>query len=299
MSATVFFSSASELATLTNVFKVAGTATDPTSVTLTITSPSNVVTSPTPTHGVTGTYTADITCNEDGTWQYEWVGTGTATDTEAGTWEVLAADLGKLYCPIAMLKSRLSIDSTNTAMDYELHAACFAASRWVEQYTERIFYRTLPQTRTFVPDDYYCLTLPEYCDIVTVGTLATDSAGDGSFATTWDAADYQMLPYNPSAAPEQQPYTAVQAIGGKTFPLPVYGVGRRTDTVRFSATVFGWPNVPMGVKQGAAIIATDLFALKDAPFGVEGQAEFVTQVGDNRRAMRLLDPYKRMAVLVA
>lgn len=298
MSATVFFSSSSELATLTNVFKVAGAATDPTSVALTITSPSNVVTTPTPTHGVTGTYTADITCNEDGTWQYEWVGTGTATDTEAGTWEVLDTDLGKLYCPISMLKSRLSIDSTNTAMDYELHAACFAASRWVEQYTERIFYRTLSQTRTFAPDNFYYLTLPEYCDLVSASAVAVDAAGSGTFATTWAASDYQLLPYNPAAAPEDRPYTALQAIAGMTFPLPVRGAVRRADTVQITG-IWGWPKVPMGIKQAAAIIATDLFALKDAPFGVEGQAEFTTQVGDNRRAMRLLDPYRRMAVLVA
>ena len=55
----------------------------------------------------------------------------------------------------------------------------------------------------------------------------------------------------------------------------------------------------MAVKQATAIIATDLFSLKDAPFGAEGPADFVTQVGDNRRATRLLDPYRRSAVYVA
>jgi hypothetical protein len=63
--------------------------------------------------------------------------------------------------------------------------------------------------------------------------------------------------------------------------------------------IWGWPKVPMAVKQATAIIATDLFALKDAPFGAEGQADFVTSIGDNRRATRLLEPYRRAPVLVA
>lgn len=298
MSASVFFNSSSELATLANVFEVNGTPTDPSSVTLTVTSPSNVVTTPTPTHSGTGTYTTDVTCNEDGTWQYLWESTGTGTDAEGGTWEVLDTDLGKLYCPIEMLKSRIGLAETHTTADFELHAACFAATRWVEQYTERVFYRTLSQTRTFVPDNYYCLTLGEFNDLVSIAALATDTGNDGTFATSWSAPDYQLLPYNPAAAPEQRPYTEIHAVGGKSFPLG-YGSGfLRRNTVQVTG-IWGWPKVPMAVKQATAIIATDLFALKDAPFGAEGQAEFTTQVGDNRRAMRLLDGYRRQVVLVA
>lgn len=296
MSATVFFNSSSELATLTNVFKVNGTATDPSSVTLTVTSPTNVVTTPTPTHSGTGTYTVDVTCNEDGTWKFLWESTGSAQDAEAGSWEVLDTDLGKLYCPIEMLKSRVGLLESHTTADYELHAACFAATRSVEQYTERVFYRTLSQARTFEPDSCYCLTLGEYNDLVSITALATDAAFDGTYATTWSASDYQLLPYNPAAAPEQLPYTEIRALG-KTFPIACGTPGRR-NTVQVTG-IWGWPKVPMAIKQATAIIATDLFSLKDAPFGAEGQADFVTQVGDNRRAMRLLDPYRRTVVQVA
>lgn len=298
MSATVFFNSSSELATLTNVFKVNGTPTDPSSVTLTVTSPTNVVTTPTPTHSGTGTYTADITCNEDGTWSYSWEGTGTATDAEDGTWEVLETSLGKLYCPIEALKSRIGLATTHTTTNFELHAACFSASRWVEQYCDRHFYRTTSQVRTFEPWDWRCLTLPAFNDLVSVTSLKADTSGDGSYATTWATTDYQLLPYNPAAAPEQRPYDELRAIASNTFPWWSNWSTRRRDTVQITG-IWGWPKVPVAVKQAAAIIATDLFALKDAPFGAEGQADFVTQVGDNRRAMRLLDPYRRQAVLVA
>lgn len=291
MTATVFFSSASELATVSNTFSVNDVATNPTSVTLTITSPTNVVTTPTPTNSATGVYTADVTCDEDGTWQYQWVGTGAAVDTAVGTWKVEETSLGKLYCPIETLKSRLNITHSNA--DFELHAACFAASRWVEQHTERIFWRTLSSSRTFVPD---CSTvlLPAFCDLVSASAVKTDTAGDGTFATTLSASDWRLLPYNPSAAPEQLPYNEIRLTTGS---FPTGGRGR-PDTVQVTG-IWGWPKVPSAIRSAAAILAADVYKLKDAPFGVAGEGEFLMQAGENRRALKLLEPYKRYAVLVA
>jgi hypothetical protein len=298
VSATVFFNSASELATLTNTFAVNGVNTNPTGVTLTVTSPTNVVTTPVTSNPSTGIYTADVTCNEEGEWEYVWAGTGAAADTVAGSWTVYDTALGNLYCPIQAVKSRLGI--TNNNSDYELHAACFAVSRWIEEYTERVFYRSLSASRTFVPRDLYCLRLPEFNDLVSVTSLKTDTAGDGSFALAWNAADYQLLPYNPSAAPEQRPYTEIRAVGGLTFPaLYAYAVPRRRDVVQVTG-IWGWPKVPYGVRQAALILAADTFKLKDAPFGIEGSPDFgATTVGENRRAMKFLDPYRRNSALVA
>src|SRR5215471_10782249 len=109
MSATVFFSDASEFATLTNVFKVNGVPTDPTTVTLTVTDPTGAVTIPSPTHPSTGTYTANIACTVVGIWTYLWEGTGTASDAIAGTWTVTTTVLGQRYCSVEELKSRLGI----------------------------------------------------------------------------------------------------------------------------------------------------------------------------------------------
>lgn len=291
MSASVFFSSASELATVSNVFSVGSTPTNPTSVVLTITSPANVVSTPTPTSLGAGAYSADIVCDEDGTWQYKWVGTGAAVDTAAGTWEVQETDLGKLYCPIEALKSRLSIQNDNS--DFELHGACFAASRWVEHHCDRVFWRSLSQSRTFEPD---CGTvqLPAFCDLVSVSTVKTDTAGDGSFATTLSAGAYRLLPANPNAAPETLPYNEVRLISG-WFPT---GTAGRPDTVQITG-IWGWPKVPSAIRSAAAILAADTYKLKDAVFGVAGEGEFLQQVGENRRALKLLEPYKRNAVLVA
>jgi len=293
MSATVFFDSTSELATLTNIFEVSGTPTDPSTVTLTVTDPDGNVTTPTPTHAGVGTYTADITCSTDGEWQCLWESTGTATDAEPGTWTVLETALGRLYCPIRAIKSRLNITHDNS--DYELHSACFAVSRWIEQHCERAFYRTLAQARTFVPDDCYTLRLPEFCDLVTATTIKTDTAGDGSYATTLSAADYELLPRNPLAAPEQLPYTEIHRLGG-TWP-ETWTSGSRRATIQVTG-VWGWPKVPHAVRQAAAIIVADTYKLKDAPFGIEGSGEFTIQVGENARALKFLAPYRRNPVLI-
>jgi hypothetical protein len=298
---TVFFNSTSELATVSNTFAVTGTPTDPTSVTLTVTSPAGVVTTPTPTHGTTGAYSADVTCNEAGTWQYTWVGTGAATDTVDGTWEVQETQLGRLYCTVEALKSRLNV--TNSNSDLEAHGACFAASRWVEQHCERTFWRTAStEVRTFAPTDWWVLRLPEFNDLVSVTSILTDEAGDGTFETTWLTSDYQLLcgtgasAYNPQAGPETRPYTAVKSVGTRRWPW-IYVTPSRSDRVQITG-VFGWPAVPRAVKQAAQLLAAELFRRKDAPFGVAGEGEYVLTNRDNQMAKTLLGPYRRNSVLI-
>ncbi len=298
---TVFFDSTNELATLTNTFAVDGVNTDPTAVSLTITSPTGVTTTPTPTKTATGVYRADITCGEADTWQYEWTGTGAATDDVVGTWEVQETALGRLYCTVEALKSRLGI--TDTVDDLEIHAACFAASRWLEQYCERTFWRTAAtEVRTFAPTDWWVLRLPEFNDLVSVVSILTDEAGDGTFETTWAPTDFQLLAgtghsaYNAQAGPEPRPYTAIKSISTRRWPW-IYTTPARSDRVQITG-VFGWPGVPRAIKQAAQLLAAEVFRRKDAPFGVAGDGEFITRAGDNRLARTLADPYRRNSVLM-
>jgi hypothetical protein len=297
---TVFYESASELAKLTNTFSVAGTPTDPTTVTLTITTPSQVSTpytwaGGTVTRTSAGVFTKDIACTEAGEWTFEWAGTGAASDDEAGTWSVHPTSMGKLYATPAALKSRFGISDTND--DYEIHQACFAAARSVEQICERVFYRSQSEARTFVPCDKYVLDLPEFNDLVSVTAVATDTTGDGTFETSWTSSDYQLLPHNTSG-PEAKPYTKVKAVGSYSFPIPTTTLAR-DDRVQITG-VWGWGKVPYSVREASLILAADYFKLKDAPFGVAGLGEFGTiRVRENPRVMSLLGPYKRNAMLVA
>jgi hypothetical protein len=300
--ALVFFESASELATLTNTFNLNGVPTDPTTITLVITDPDSVETTYTfaaeeITRLSAGAYTKDIVCGKAGTWTFRWVGTGTVVDTEAGTWTVFDVTLGRLYATVAALKSRLGL--ADALDDYELHIACFAASRLIEHRCQRVFWRTTDEeVRTFVPDDPYCVRLGAFGDLVSVDTLATDTTGDGAFDSTWDTADYQLLPTNPGAAPEPRPYTRIKAVGGRTFPLPHARAGR-DDRVRVTG-VFGWPQVPYSVRQSALITAAELFRSKstfEAQMGYEEMSQFVMR--RNPFALDLIKPYRRFPVLVA
>lgn len=302
MSATVFFESTSELATIRNVFKVDGVATDPTTISLTITDPTGTATTYTfalgqITRNGTGDYQKDIACTVDGTWTYEWTGTGVATDVQAGTWEVFPTDLGHIYPAIEALKSRLGIG--DTVDDLELHSACFAASRWVEQYCQRVFYRSAAATvRTFIPQNAYRLPMPEFNDLVSVSAVATDTSGDGTFETTWTAADYQLWPPNPGAGPEQQPYTQIHAVGAQTFPRPTFGAARQ-DVVQITG-VYGWASVPQSVRQGALMKAAEIFKLKDAPFGLAGGDDFgFVRIRRNEPIEQMLGPYRRFPYLAA
>lgn len=303
MSATVFFESSSELATISNSFYAGSPSalTDPTTVALAVTDPTGATTTYTYalaqiTRTSAGLYTKDIACSTAGTWTAVWTGTGTASDVATATWEVFATALGNLYCTPTSLKAWLKI--TTTTDDLEIHQACFAASRWIEQYCERLFYRSATGTaRTFIADDWYRVRLPDFCDLVSVSSLLTDEAGDGTFETTWSASEYQLLPFNPSAAPETRPYTSVRAVSGRTFPLP-WGLAAREDRVQITG-VYGWPAVPSSVKQAALLLAVDALKTKETSFGVGGANEWgLVRIRENPIAMSYLNPYRRNPVMV-
>lgn len=72
---------------VTITFAVNGTATDPTTVTLSVKEPDGTVTSYSYAGGTvqkstTGVYYKDLTIDASGTWTYRWVGTGTAATAE-------------------------------------------------------------------------------------------------------------------------------------------------------------------------------------------------------------------------
>ena len=56
--------------------------------------------------------------------------------------------------------------------------------------------------------------------------------------------------------------------------------------------VFGWPSVPLAVKQAALLLAADIFRRKDAPFGIAGFGELgVVRIQGNPMVTQLLKRY--------
>jgi hypothetical protein len=309
LSATVFYNAAAELATCANVFKVSGTPADPTAVTLAITDPAGVVVTynwpggpNTLTRTGTGAFTQNVPCasTADGLWTGVWTGTGAASDVAAFTWTTYPTALGRYYCSAEELKSRLQI--TSTSDDSEIMLAVAAASRAVDGYCERYFYR-VTDTRTYVPGGPNGLYQIRTDDLVSVTTLATDPAGTtaqgGTFPVTWPAGSFQLLPYNPGKGGELWPYTSIRAVGGLTFPWVVPLLLMRMDRVQVTG-VFGWPAVPQAVHTATLIAAAELFRMKDLPSGGGQPGEFsVVTLGQNPRIGELLAPYMRNVFLAA
>jgi hypothetical protein len=285
MGATVFFQNqaGNDTATLQMIFQVSGSPADPTAISCVITDPTGVAT----THTFAGSAPADITRLSLGTyqlligstivglWGFVWIGTGTASEVDAGTWTVNpAATINQLYTSVEELKSRLNI--TDTVSDFELELAVQAAARAVESYTGRFFYQ-IAETRTYMPYDIWDLPVD---DLVSVTSMATDQDGDGVFEQPWtQGTDFQlafgMWEFNQNVTGEARPYTQIRAInaagGGKFFPYT--WPFSQLDRIQIVG-VWGWPAVPYRVKQAALQIASELFKLKDSPFGLAGSSEF-------------------------
>ena len=119
--------------------------------------------------------------------------------------------------------------------------------------------------------------------------VKTDPGDDGTFATTWDADDYQLEPLNGLDGDAYTPWWRIRAVGTRTFPC-----SNRRAALQVTAA-WGWTAVPDDVFQGALILASRLFMRKDSPQGVAGFGEMgvvrITRAKDPDVAM-LLDPFR-------
>jgi hypothetical protein len=221
-----------------------------------------------------GDYTLEIPCTVVGLWAYVWIGTGLASDVDAGTFTVNpASTLVQYYTSVEELKDRLGIPATDTTSDFQLLGAVESGAKAVEQYCGRFFYQ-MPDTRTYMPYNIYELPVD---DIVSISSLAIDRDGDGIFEETWtQGVDYQLA-YAPGQFAqlswgEPRPFTLIRVINsGVTFPY----IWEFSTANRVQVTgVFGWPSVPQGVRQAAMQTSAEVFKLKDSPFGLAGTSEF-------------------------
>lgn len=305
MTAQVLFQDAGghDLATLVMPFTSNGVYADPTTVTCVVTDPTGLVT----LHTYLGASPADITkvsigvysllvpCTIKGLWGFEWIGAGAVSEAEPGTFTVLPGPLvNQFYTSVEELKDRLGI--TTTANDLQAQLAVMGAAKAIEGLTGRFFYQ-VTETRTFVPYDIWEQPID---DLVSITALNVDSQGTGVYDQAWvNNVDYQLAygiwEFNALASGEPRPFTQVRVIngaaGGKFFPFiwPFAPLNR----VQVVGT-WGWPEVPYAVKQASLQVASELFKLKDAPFGLAGTSEFgVMRVPKvNPYIVPLLTPYK-------
>jgi hypothetical protein len=186
----------------------------------------------------------------------------------------------------------------DTIDDAVLSFVIDSVSEWIDQYTDRHFWRDgvtgSEVARTFEATCRYELDIN---DLVSVTAFKTDEAGDGTFETTWAASDYQLLPFN---RPTGGPYTKVEVIGGNLLPIR-YGRQGRRDRVQITG-IWGWDTVPRPVRQACLEQTNRELKRNVTPEGVAGFGEF----GAIRLSGRLdpdvernLNSYRRLPVLVA
>ena len=170
------------------------------------------------------------------------------------------------YCTLAELKASLNI--TDSIDDTALESAITAASRMIDDYTERFFYVNgsvgSPVTRYYTPVDPYTINID---DITTVSEIASDDNFDRTFGTVWSTTDYMVEPINNPV--KSWPYNRVLAIGAYIFPYQL------PQSVRVKG-VWGWSAVPAEVNMAALIQSSRLFGRRQSPFGIAGSPEMGT-----------------------
>lgn len=168
------------------------------------------------------------------------------------------------YCDLPELREWLGLE--DPLDDKILERAANAASRAIDKYCGRIFYKPSESVaaRVYVADDPLELVVHDFS--TTAGLIVkTDDNADGTFETTWSStgspADYQA---EPLVRENGYPYTRIVAIDDKGFP-----VSRHRALVEITA-LWGWAEVPDDVEQACLIKAARLIKRRETSTGVIG-----------------------------
>jgi hypothetical protein len=131
----------------------------------------------------------------------------------SGTGTVATAGLVNAYCSLEDLKT-IWHDTTSTN-DQQYIDAINAASRLIDQYCMRQFYKTSGGTKYFATDRSDQVFIE---DLLAITSLATDDAYDKSYSQAWTTADYWLEPVNGGV--DGLPFTRITAtfLNGLYFP---------------------------------------------------------------------------------
>lgn len=193
------------------------------------------------------------------------------------------------YCSLAEVKAALRL--TDNVDDTLLENAIESASRRIDGYTGRFFYKTSQTAITMYPYNEYLLFFP--ADVATNSiTIKIDTAANGTYATTLvQGVDYLLEPTD--TVLQSRPYLNARMVGGATFPL---FVTPSFPTVQVTAQ-WGWNAIPDDVNQACVLLAMRQFARLNAALGVVGFADMAITVRAVDPDVRdLLSPYKMFGI---
>ena len=194
------------------------------------------------------------------------------------------------YANLADLKAALRL--TDNVDDSLLEKAIESASRRIDGYCGRWFYKTSATAVNIYPINEYLVAFPDDVSNTSI-TIKIDTNADGTYATTLtQGVDYILEPTD--AALRGYPYTHARMVGGQTFPLEVTP---SFPTVQVTAQ-WGWNAVPSDVNQACVLLAMRQFARLNAALGVVGFADMAITVRAVDPDVRdLLNQYVKFGVI--
>lgn len=196
------------------------------------------------------------------------------------------------YATLAQLRTHLG-DDGNTQSQELLERAINATSRAIDKLCGRRFWQDpTVQTRVYRPED---------SDVAWVNDISTrtgliiktDSAADGTYATTWASTDYELQPLNADADGQAYAWWRVHAVDRYLFPL-----SGKVPPLQITAK-FGWSAIPDEVEEACLLRAASIFKRKESIDGVTGFADIgVVRISYRRDpdVVELLNPFMRQKV---
>lgn len=202
--------------------------------------------------------------------------------------------LGANYATLTELKDRLKPGGiSGTTFDTRLNDALSTASRSIEKACGRQFNDAGSATaRVYEPCSDYLVEVDDF-STVTGLIVKVDTSGDGTYATTVAAANYETRPLNGVVDGEQGwPYWQVCAVN---YVWPIYWV---RAPIQVTAR-WGWTAVPAGIHEGCLILAEELFKLADSPFGTGGYGQYgIIRARENPFCWQRIAPYAKASAIV-
>ena len=195
------------------------------------------------------------------------------------------------YVELEAVKSTLELSGTSFA-DPDIRAAILAASRGVDDYCNRRFWKdTADTTRYYTPLRADRVMIDDLADLTSV---KLDEDGDGVWETTLtENTHFVFLPLN--AETDGWPRTGIK-IDYRSSATLRPGDQRSVQVVG----KHGWDAVPSPIAEATTILASRLLKRsREAPFGVvalgvDGAAVRISRTDPD--VALLLDPYVRLAV---
>ena len=201
------------------------------------------------------------------------------------------------YCTQNQLKGFVGIPTSDSGDNDLLDDAINAASRQIDAFCGRIFYaETSASARKFFTNDPYRLRVD---DISTETGLVVklDDDDDGTYEVTVASTEFQLLPINNVVGGILiSPFYIVELFSGGIQEWPMDFSSNRP---RAEITAkWGFPSIPEQIRQATLMLASELFAMRNAPLGVAGVGDFgVVNIQQNREITRMIAPFRKGTVL--